>query len=432
MSHPGFARALGVVVLAAFLIRLGAAAVFQGLDSPPDPGANPDQVYFENAAQQLAAGNGYALREGEPTYLRPPGTSAALAMVYALAGRSRLAGRVWFCLLSAATCAVLGWTARRFFGARTGLAAAAMLALTPAHWYYAQHFVSEVPYALLVTAAAALAWEVVTQETGRRRIVHGAAAGLLFAAAAMVRPQAGLVVPVAWIVWLLAPGAARRRVLPGVVVATLMFAGATGAWVARNARVLDRPTFAALGGPTFWGAHNERVLGDPALCGSWTSVRALPPLSSAGLEFPRDEARLAEISWRQGLGFVRSHWRDMPRLEACKLRRLMAVVLDTPNRPARWAFAAAWLLTAPLAVIGLAAAWKEERAAALAGLLPLLALLAAALIFYGSIRFRHSSEPLLVLFAARGLTALVASRPPTPWRRPRPPGDSPRRRETGV
>jgi hypothetical protein len=86
--------------------------------------------------------------------------------------------------------------------------------------------------------------------------------------------------------------------------------------------------------------------------------------------------------------------------------RLFAVFLDTPNRVARWAFALAWLVTAPLAAYGAVVAWRQDRVAAVAALLPLLALFATVLLFYGSIRFRHSSEPLLVLFAARGLTAM--------------------------
>jgi hypothetical protein len=115
---------------------------------------------------------------------------------------------------------------------------------------------------------------------------------------------------------------------------------------------------------------------------------------------------LAGLAWRQGASFVRAHAGDLPRLEACKLRQLGAVFLETPNAAARVAFAAAWLFTAPLALAGVVLAWRRNRVETALALVPIFALLVAALVFYGSIRFRHSTEPLLVLFAARGLTAL--------------------------
>jgi 4-amino-4-deoxy-L-arabinose transferase-like glycosyltransferase len=325
-------------------------------------------------------------------------------VAYWVAGRSYLAARVWFCFLSAATCVLLGLLGARLFGRATGILAAGLLAATPAHWYYALHLVSELPYSLLITAAVVASVAAWQAERDSARLAGAIGGGVLYAAAALVRPQAIFAVPSAVLLFLAASPETRRRSGRFLVVALLAFATVTGAWVVRNARVVGHPTFAGIGSLTFWGAHNERVLTDPALCGSWLSVREL--LQGAGIARPADEGQLVTLAWQQGAAFVRAHAADLPRLEVCKLRQLSAVFLDTPNPAARIAFAAAWLFTAPLALAGLVAAWRRNRAEASLALVPLLALLLAALVFYGSIRFRHSTEPLLVLFAARGLTAL--------------------------
>jgi len=402
-SAGRFGATLGIVFLLAFGWRLLAANRFVGLASAPDLNAQPDQGDYEEAAARLAAGDGYALAAG-PTYLRPPGTSAAIAMAYRVAGRSYLAARVWFCFLSATTCVLLGMLAGRLFDRTTGIVAASLLAATPAHWYYALHLVSELPYSLLITAAVAVSVAAWRAERDTDRLTGAIGTGVLYAAAALVRPQAVFALPSVVILFLASRPETRRRSWRFLLVALLAFAVVTGAWVVRNARVVGHPTFAGLGSLTFWGAHNEQVLADPSLCGSWVSVKEL--LRAAGISRPADEGQLVELAWRQGVAFVRANAADLPRLEVCKLRHLGAVFLVTPNAAARVAFAAAWLFTAPLALAGVLVAWRRNRAETALALVPIVALLAAALVFYGSIRFRHSTEPLLVLFAARGLTAL--------------------------
>ena len=399
-----FRLALGAIFVLALAVRLLAASRFVGLASPPDLNAQPDQLDYEEAAYHLASGDGYALSTG-PTYLRAPGTSAAIAAAYLVAGRCYSAARIWFAFLSALTCVVLGFLATQLFGRSTGLLAAGLLAVTPAHWYYALHLVSELPYALAITAAVAMTLATWRAEQGAVRWWGAIGSGVLYAAAAMVRPQAGFALPLAWSMLLLAGPEVRRRASTYLLAATLAFAAIGGAWTARNARVVGRPSFAGLGAVALWGANNERALADPSLCGSWVSLRELLP--SAGIARPADEGRLAELSWRQARQFLRAHARELPRLEVCKLRRLGELFVDTPNTPARIAFAAAWLFTGPLALIGLLVAWRQDRGATGVALLPLLALVLAVLVFYGSIRFRHSTEPILVLFAARGCTALL-------------------------
>ncbi|HEV8631249.1 MAG TPA: glycosyltransferase family 39 protein [Thermoanaerobaculia bacterium] len=395
--------ALLAAFVLALLLRLLAVGLLQGFGSPPDAHAQPDQLDYERTAWALASGEGYAV-DGQPSSFRPPGTAFALAPVYLLAGRSWAAGRLWFCLLSAATCVALALLARPLCGPTVALGAAIALALDPAHLYYSLHFLSEVPYGLLITTATAFALAAARAEETRRGALLGLAAGGVLGLAGLVRPQALLALPIAWLLWLVARGPTRRRVSAALLAASLATAAVAGAWVARNALVFGEPRLATIAGVTFWGAHNERVLAEPGLCGLWVSTR--PWIRD--LSLPRDEALYNARGWAQGAAFVRRHWRSLPRLELCKLERLIALRLATPNRLASSAFAIAWLLVGPLALVGFVGAWRRDRASAMVAGLPLFALVATALLFYGSIRFRHSTEPILVLFAGAGASMLAA------------------------
>ena len=78
---------LAAIVLVAFGLRLGVAARFQGLSSPPDFDANPDQVDYENLGWRLCEGRGFSRADGTPTAFRPPGTPFLIAAVYEVCGR---------------------------------------------------------------------------------------------------------------------------------------------------------------------------------------------------------------------------------------------------------------------------------------------------------------------------------------------------------
>jgi 4-amino-4-deoxy-L-arabinose transferase-like glycosyltransferase len=409
----------------ALVLRLLVAASGAGLTAPPSRSVSPDQVDYEATAWELAGGHGFAVA-GQPSWFRPPGTSFLISVVYALAGRrSYAAARLFFVLLSTATCAAIAFAGRRAAGAGAGLLAAWMLAVDPAHAHYAAHFASEVPYALLIVLAVWAALVVVQRArndatTGMLAatapapppdaraaraplLLASAGCGLLLGAAILVRPQALLVLPLALAVALLTSPAWRKRALRAALAVAVVAALLPAAWVARNGLRLGHWSLAAVGATTLYGANNAQVLADPALCGSWASQR----LALGAPALPRDEALYATRSLAALRAFVRTHARELPHLAGCKLARLASPLLATPDPMLQWGFAISWLLVAPLALLGTIASWRRDRARTTVVLLPLLALLVTTFLFYGSIRFRHSSEPLLVLLAAEG--ALAAS-----------------------
>jgi 4-amino-4-deoxy-L-arabinose transferase-like glycosyltransferase len=390
-----------LIFVAAFLLRVAVTSTFVGLTSPPDGGAQADQLDYEELAFRLSAGHGYTLPSGTPTFHRPPGTSWSLLPVYVSVGRSYAFGRLWFCLLSALTCVATAWLGRLAFNPVVGLLAGLWLAVYPGHFYHSMHFVSEVPYGLFLTVGTAATLRAL-QATHRRDAMFpwNLLAGLSWAMAILTRPQMLLLAPLALAG--LAVTLYRRQTLPAASLAAqvLLVIVLLIPWVVRNAVVAGRPTIASVGAYTFWGAHNERVLADPALRGSWVRTS---DLVDADHPFTGTERERESAAWRYGFDFIRRHPSAMPGLEVMKLARLLSPFEDSSNRVVFWVLAAAWICTAPFMLVGLIRVVRRDRRTAMVLLAPILATVVSALVFYGSVRFRDSMAPLLVVLAASGL-----------------------------
>jgi len=412
--------ALVGIVCFAFALRVAMTATFVGLASPPKEAAGGlDVVDYEGLAWRVAEGRGYVLADGAPTARRSPGTSFALVPVYLLFGHSYLAAHLWFCLLSALTCAASVWLASMALPRDVALLAGLWLAVYPGHAYPSMHFFSEVPLGLVLVLACG----------ATVRSLQGAGegwaptAGALWGAAVLIRPNTLAALPVAIAAVVVFARSQTRAHLRRVAIVVAVAAIMVAPWIARNALVMGRPTIATVvGGYTFWGANNERVLRDKALRGSWIFGAQL-----VDQEHPLvgNEVAREAMAWRYGFQFVRGHLGEMPGLVAARLWRLVSPLESTSNRPVYYAFALAWLVTAPFVAWGALGISRSHPLFAAVLLTPIVGTVATAAVFYGSIRFRDSLAPLLLIFAAaavptalRGLLAFVlrARRPAPPSR----------------
>jgi 4-amino-4-deoxy-L-arabinose transferase-like glycosyltransferase len=401
MNSRAYYWALTAVFVLALALRLGAAAAFQGLNRPPNFSAAPDQIDYELLAYNLSTGAGFTIPAGTPTARRAPGTSFTLLPVYAVTGRSFAWGRIWFALLSAMTCLATAWIARQCFGRPTAVVAAAWLACYPGHFYYAMHFVSEVPYALWLAIGCALSLRALGQQ-GRAAMYSAAGAGVFWGFAALTRPQTVFMLPVLALWWLLPWYRGFRRSIRSqmaVQIAAMLLVIAP--WIVRNEIVLGEATVSTVGGATFWGAHNDIVRQHAALWGSWLPqsdlVDAAHPL--AGTEVQRES-----LEWKYGLEFVRQNLKMMPILVGAKILRLLSPVEPTENRAVFWSFALSWICTLPWVAAGIWLLFRRHASPALFLLAPVVAALLTTVVFYGSIRFRDAMIPILIVFAAHGLT----------------------------
>jgi len=392
--------ALAAAFVLALLLRVGMTATFQGLNSPPDYDANPDQADYELFAFNLSQGKGYCLSPGTPSACRPPGTALTLLPAYAAVGRSFFCGRLWMCLLSAATCVATAEVARHSFGPATAILSAFWLSVYPGHFYYAMHFLSEVPFCLLLTLACGFTIPYLK----RGGWTLGTVAGVLWGLAVLTRPQILIMAPLGLLFAFLTPASIRWTTLGRALYTTALVGIVLAPWIARNAMVMGKPTVCTIvGGYGFWLGNNELVADSPKY---WGTCAVISDLVDVEHPLSGSEVEREELAWQYGKQFITSHPDRMPLLCLGKLWRFVSPLSDTPNVAVFWSFAIAWSVTLPLAVFGVIAAFFHEPSSAAVLLLPVLAMLATTIVFYGLDRYRDSLSPVFVIFACYGVVDL--------------------------
>lgn len=394
--------ALVAIFVCALTIRVALTAAFVGLNEAPDRRDGLDQMDYEGIAWSLAQGQGYTL-EDKATARRPPGTSLILAPVYLVLGHSYIAGHLWFNLISAVTCPVAAWAVRPRLGSAMSLVVAAALAFDPAMIYYSIHFWSEPPFCLFLTLAIGFTLRALPSADVPIRflpvttIILG---GIFWGFSILVRPQLALMIPILGVI-MFCSRSVRKMVQPIALIQCFVIAACLAPWLARNLVVIGKLTMATqVGGFTFAGAHNEITFADPAERGSWIVVsRVIDPAITA----PMSELESERYAWNFGIQAVRQHWAEMPRLLAAKVFRLVTPWEETTNKKIYWAFAISWLLLIPFVLIGFRTLRKTDGPLFTMISLLVTVTLVTTLVFYGSTRFRHSIEPVLVILGVAGL-----------------------------
>jgi hypothetical protein len=181
-------------------------------------------------------------------------------------------------------------------------------------------------------------------------------------------------------------------------------------WTARNYRVHGRLVLIATnGGSTFYGGNNDRVVSEVRQLGHWISTVELPHRDL--VDAAPNEVSHDQVEWRLGCQWLREHPAAVPQLVACKLARLVFWLPDFDGgRRAYYLVRAAGYF--PFLLLMLVGAFCCARRPALrtppwlAVHGALLATAVAAVIFWGSPRFRDANLPLLMLYAAVGAEAL--------------------------
>jgi hypothetical protein len=158
-----------------------------------------------------------------------------------------------------------------------------------------------------------------------------------------------------------------------------------------------------VGGSTFYGGNNSRVLNEPKYLGFWT-LDQLPGRDR--IVAVRDEVDQERMNWAYGREWVREHLAAMPRLWLFKIVRTWLPDLVSENK--RYTFLQLVGYT-PYLVLFLVAAircrhyrlyWTAPWMV-LHGVM--LAAMAVAVIFFGCPRYRDSNFPVLMVYAGVGL-----------------------------
>ena len=221
-------RTLYAIVLVALLVRVGFVLML-----------NPNKFYFsdtrhyDGAATHLLAGEGF----GEK-YSRAPGYPVFMAGVYAIFGHSFVSMRLVEALLGAVLCLLIFVIARRIFGARVALVAAAIAAIFPHFILLVGILYSTNTFTFLMALTVLVLLK--TDESGSLWLA--ALAGGLAGLTALTIPALFFILPF-WLLWLLfKPGSSFLRRLATVSLFMVIFALTLVPWTVRNYHVYGRLT----------------------------------------------------------------------------------------------------------------------------------------------------------------------------------------------
>jgi hypothetical protein len=407
--------ACGVMILAALAIRLVWA-----LKLGTNVGFGDEQEYLDGARRLLA---------GEPLprknwmfFVRAPGYSAFIALIWKVIGRESLAAiRVAQAFLSTGTCIYI-WAATRLITRRP---AAALLALGlsatyPYHIFYCASLGTETLFAFLVVSGTYhLAVGIRGSEPAYRQVVAGA---LLLSFGNLARPNLSTLLPLlgAWVLWrwFREPKTVARlfaaMVIP-LLVTTLPWsisahrAGMGWIWVTDG------------GGVWYFMGHNDDSY--RLYCGGLPDAerKRLLKFTSIDQFSLRPEFREAQaapvpeqqrVFWRRALAWDREHPSKLPCLMAHKFTGFWRPWVNPDGYGRQMVLISmAALPVLAFGLLGLFWAWRAgERTLSVLVFLNIVTATAVAVLFSTEIRYRIPLvDPLLMPYAGYALSTL--------WRR---------------
>jgi 4-amino-4-deoxy-L-arabinose transferase-like glycosyltransferase len=420
-----FPRTVPWEALALFLVAFALRAAYAWVAQGPAAVPSSDGISYDEIALNLARGIGFKMSGAAglyPTAFRPPVLPWLVSLVYRVGGHWYFGGLLLQCAIGALVPHALGALARQTWGSGVARIAAWLAAVHPLLVFFSGYLLTETTFtlAMLLALTASVAW-VKAPRRGR-----AVGAGLLWGIAILTRPNA-LAMPflvAAWAFFPLGLTTNGRERLRLYALLALGVALAVGPWTLRNARELHAfvPVTTG-GGRALLDANNELIWSDPALRGGAMSVYNLPPYAARlhGLSEPAADA----LSGSMAKDFLRAHAAEWPAMAGAKLARFWRLTSEGGPLTGRWHGAGnrspldalrglldpllLWsVVVLPFALAGIVIAMRSAKRWFLA--LPLLTIAlftASAAVYWGALRMRVPIEPLILLYAAVAVDALL-------------------------
>lgn len=330
--------------------------------------------------------------------------------------------RLGMTLLGIVTVAVVGLVGRRLavtLGAadvdhdgmlgnaeRVGIVAAVIAAVYPNLWINDSLVMSETLALLLVSLSLLVALHHHANPTVKSGIALGLVAGL----GTLTRSEVVLFVPA---FALLSAAVSRRRRRPRWPAVAIVGAAALTLmpWTIYNAGRFDEPVLLSTNdGNTLLGANCDTTYYDDV--GGW-DIRCLGPLEMGTLGHEPgapDASERSKVRRDDAIDYITGHLDRLPVVTLARVGRLFdlygytsLVRLDVGEEKAEWAVwvgIVCWWMLAVFAILG----WRVLRRRAVAArwwlVVPVVAVLATTILFYGAHRIRAPMEPTVVLLAS--------------------------------
>ena len=394
-------RGLILLLLVALILRVEYVLVADRID--PFLMADPlhgDAGSYDRIARTLLTTGEYGELAGRPAAFWPPLYPLFLAALYSIFGYHLLAARLVHALLGTGAVVAVYAAARLILGRPVARLAGLGMALYPYLVYFGNWLISEALFMLLLALAL---WAMAGQQ--RRGNWRGLAGlGLLMGLSILAKPAALFMLPlVAFWVLLAPPDAPLTARLGRAAVVLLVTALVVSPWTVRNYRVFGAfVPVSTNGGYTFYGANNAQAFGGHR--------EGFPP-ALPGLSDPA----AADEYYRRGLEWIVDHPVDFARLALRKLARLFSPLsvasweTDYPLPPAigyvvRGLYGA-FLITALCGALLALRRWRDV----FLFYVPMLSVLASAVVFYGDTRYTLPMVPSLLIFASFAVSSACES-----------------------
>lgn len=387
-----------------------------------------DEASYVTIADNLAHGNGYRMDwpNGIRTARRMPVYPLMLAGLFKLFGSYGFLGLTLNCIFLVAALFLVSTAAKLLLSVGIPLSISTArwaLVFTPSLYYFGSLNQTEalsVFWAALMLILLLSVSKPLSARTRSRSALLIAILGIICGLATLTRPESIVVVGLIGVFLVILH---FRRAAPSywIVIFVSCFLLLFVIWIIHNAIWLKAfVPFTTTGGTTFYGAHNDMVWGSNR--GSWGDPpRLLGPEVWTQLNGLGETQREHELL-RMGVEWLRErNVGDLLLLEGYKLGRLWFpyefLIHRHASPMANIIISALFLPFWGLALWGLRFLFKQRMWLATTVLLIFpVANTLAALVFYGSARFRITSYPALALLAAIGVgqvaQQLVKSRQP--------------------
>jgi Dolichyl-phosphate-mannose-protein mannosyltransferase len=399
-----------VVALVGLVVRVGYISVIG-----PKIVFGADALWYRIQASSLADGLGFVnvgelLRTGRvvPTAAFPPLWPLVLSVVDRLGGTSDWSFQLAGALAGTATIVLTACIGRVLAGRGVGLAAAVVVALSPALIAADGSMMAESLFVMLMTLAVLVSLRAARSAS----IWWWVALGATLALATLTRSDALFLAPI--LVGAAALGArsvgTTRRWLAAATAMLVLVVG-LAPWIVSRSTALDTPILVSSNSGTLLeGANCARTYSGKEI-GLWDFRCLTPPDPRAS------EPTLAAAGRDAGLAYARDHLERVPLVGVVRALRLWGLYdpIDqargeetVESRQADWQVLAwaVFVVTLGCAVGGFVLV--RRRSAEFAPLLAvIIGVTIVGIVSWGNQRFRLAAEPAIAVYAAVALVALA-------------------------
>lgn len=375
----------------AILVLASAPRFFVAFTSAEVPSS--DAAGYDMRAQSILSGQGFAMG-GKPTSYHYPFYSIFLASVYFFSGHSYLAVRLIQAFLGILSCYLLYLIGKKSFGAATGFIAAVIMAFNPAFIKSIEHLTTEALFTFIFLIALYLMFEAEACGALFRKGVAGFMLGLMELTRSVV-----LAFPFFFaFVDIIKRVRAHQRIMPkltGHLILILFMFAAILPWTIRNYKLHGEFIFVTTRvGINLYSSFSPK---EGKLFGFTASDDVTKEAYALGSEVEANKFLI-----RKTLDYIKDNPGQLPYLTFLKFAYFWVPFDWEVMGGGRYNFAYGFSL--PFFLIGFVA-WRKRAWELLPVYLSLIYFLLISLITYGSPRLRLPIEPVILLFAALGISS---------------------------